>query len=408
MPWDNFILAYKNIKERKTRVFLTLLGIAIGIMAIVSLMGIGEGMQQAITGELSSLSDTILVFTGSINAGMMSGGMGGGITTSDDRFTDRDLEDIQRIEGLRDVSAVYFGAGQVTFNGETQTVSLLGVDPASMSTIFGIDVLGLSTGSFIEEGDQFKCLVGNNIAYDTYDADMRVDGKIKINEKNFVVKGIYKKQGSGMSIPTDDYIHLSTHDFQKITGQDDISGIIVRVYDVTQVENIANEIELAINENHGTDDFADVTTMASILESIQQILGIIQMVLIAIAGIALVVASIGIMNTMLTSVMERTHEIGIMKAIGAKYQDIMIIFLMEGILISLIGGATGITLGFVGAKAFSVISAGWMGGDSLAPVITIQAVILAVGVAIFVGVISSLYPARKAAKMSPIEAVRYE
>jgi len=404
MPWDNIIIAYKNIKERKTRVFLTLLGIGIGIMAIVSLMGIGEGMQQAISGELSSLSDTIIIFTGQINAGVG----GGGFVPSDNRFTDRDLEDVRRIQGLRDVSPVYFGIASVTFNGETQPVTMLGMDPISMKDIFGIEVMGLEAGSFMDEGELFKCVVGNSVAYDTYDADMRVGGKIRINDKNFVVNGIYKRQGAGLAVPTDDNIHLTDYDFKKITGQQEISGIIVRVYDVSEVNAIADEIELAINENHGSDDFADVTTMASILDSIEQILGIIQMVLIAIAGIALVVASIGIMNTMLTSVMERTHEIGIMKAIGAKNLDIMSIFMMEGLLISLIGGIAGVILGIIGARAFSLASAGWLGGESLSPVITLQAVLLAIGVALFVGIISSLYPARKASKMSPIEAVRYE
>ena len=119
------------------------------------------------------------------------------------------------------------------------------------------------------------------------------------------------------------------------------------------VESIADEIEYAVNENHGNEDFASAITMSSILESIQNVLGIIQIVLLAIAGIALVVASIGIMNTMLTSVMERTHEIGIMKAIGAKNVDVMSIFMMEGLLISLIGGSVGIILGIIGAIGLS-------------------------------------------------------
>ena len=401
---DNFLIAYKNIKERRTRVFLTLLGIAIGIMAIVSLMGIGEGMQQAITGELSSLSDTIIIFGGEINAGIG----GGGFTQTNNRFTDRDLGDIQRIEGLKDISPVYFGTASVEFNGETYPISLMGMDPNNMATIFGIETLGLATGDFMQEGEQFKCVVGHEIAYEKFDANMNIGGKIRINGKNFVVNGIYKKQGAGFSVPTDDNIHLTSHDFEKITGQKDITGIIVRVYDVSQVDVLAAEIETVVNENHGSDDFADAITMASILDSIQQVLGIIQMVLMAIAGIALIVASIGIMNTMLTSVMERTHEIGIMKAIGARNEDVMSIFIMEGLLISLIGGIVGIILGFIGARGFSMFAAGFFGGESLAPIISIVAIGLALGVAMFVGIISSLYPAWKAAKMSPIEAVRYE
>lgn len=402
---DNFNIAFKNIKERKSRVFLTLLGIAIGIMAIVSLMGIGEGMQQAVVGELSSLSDTIIVTTGTIASNPMGGG--GFIGGDGEYFTDRDLDDIQRIDGIKDINPVLFGAAIVEYNGESIGISLLGLDAESMANIFGIEFLGLESGSFMQEGDQNKCVIGYRIAHEYFDTDIRVGSKIELNGKNFVVNGIYKEQGAGFSTETDDNIHLIPRDFEKLTGQRNVSGILVRVYDVDNVESIANDVESYINENHGDDDFANAITMSSILESIQQVISIIQMVLLSIAAIALVVASIGIMNTMLTSVMERTHEIGIMKAIGARNSDVMSIFIMEGMLISAIGGVVGIILGVVGSKGMSTILTGSMGGE-LTPIITLTSIVLAISVAVFVGVISSLYPARKAARMSPIEAVRYE
>ena len=401
---DNIKLAFKNLKERKSRVFLTLLGIAIGIMAIVSLMGIGEGMQTAVVSELSSLSDIIIVTTGDISASPMGGGFTGGIIED---FTERDIEDISRIDGIESIDPVSAGMAFIEFNGELETVSLLGIDPERMSELFGIDFLGLEAGEFIREGDQNKCIIGYNIAHEYFDADINVGNKIELNGQNFYVNGIYRKQGAGFSTQTDDYIHLPFHDFEKITGNENVSGIIAKVSNVDLVESIASEIENAINENHG-EDFANAVTMNSILESIQEVLSIISVVLIAIAGISLVVASIGIMNTMLTSVMERTHEIGIMKAIGARNTDIMSIFLIEGILISIIGGSIGITLGFIGAEGFGKMSGGFMQGVPLTPIITVTTIIIAITVAILVGVISSLYPARKAAKMSPIEAVRYE
>ncbi|MEA3457112.1 MAG: ABC transporter permease [Candidatus Thermoplasmatota archaeon] len=403
---DNLNIAIKNIKERKSRVFLTLLGIAIGIMAIVSLMSIGEGMQQAVTGELSSLTDTIIVTTGKIAANPMGGGFSEG---NDVHFTDRDIDDMKRIEGIRDVSSVLSSMVFLKYNGETIAVSLLGMDAESMANIFGIDFLGLEAGSFMHEGEQNRCIVGYNVAHEYFDTDISVGKKIELNGKNFVVNGIYKKQGAGFSTETDDNVHLTARDFEKLTGEKNVSGILVRVYNVDNVEYIADEIESSINENHGEEDFASAITMSSILESIQSVLAIIQVVLLGIAAIALVVASIGIMNTMLTSVMERTHEIGIMKAIGAKNSDVMVIFILEGILISIIGGTVGVLLGIAGAKGFSAVSTGFMGGGlSLSPVITPTSILLALSVATFVGVISSLYPARKAAKMSPIEAVRYE
>lgn len=405
MVVDNFYLAIKNIRERKSRVFLTLLGIAIGIMAIVSLMAIGEGMESAVTGELSSLSDMIIVTSGDIAVNPLSAGYSG----FSGYFTDRDLDDINRISGIKTSSPMLFGGAIIRYNGEEKQVSVSGFDPEDMSSLFGIDFLGLSSGDFLEEGDRNKCIVGYNIAYEYFDVAMHVGSKIELNGHNFFVNGIYNKQGQGMSTETDNYIHLTTRDFKKLTGQENISGVLVRVYDVGNVEIIADEIELAVNENHGTDDFANAVTMTSLIESIRRVLSIIQAVLVAIAGIALVVASIGIMNTMLTSVMERTHEIGIMKAIGARNSDILVTFLMEGVLISLIGGVVGIVLGVVGAYGFSMVTSGFMSpAPSMVPVISLFSVFLAVGVSMFVGIISSIYPARKAAKMSPIEAVRYE
>jgi len=405
---DNLNIAFKNIKERKSRVFLTFLGISIGIMAIVALMGLGEGMQQAVVGELSSLTDTVIVSTGEISIDSMNAGYSG---DNGQFFTDRDIDSISRINGIDSIDPILSGVTSVYFNGETKIITVMGLEPDRMSEIFGIEFLGLESGEFMNEGDRNTCIIGYNVAHDYFDTEIKVGNRIKINDKSFFVNGIYKKQGAGFSTQTDDYIHVTTRDFSDLTGSKDISGILIKVSDVNNVENIAEEIEYKINMNHGDDDFASAITMSSILESIQEILSIIQIMLIGIAAIALVVASIGIMNTMLTSVMERTHEIGVMKAIGARNSDIMSIFLIEGIIISLIGGIVGVTLGIGGAQGLGMASSGFMaegGGMTLQPIITPLIVLLALSVAILVGMISSFYPARKAAKMSPIEAVRYE
>lgn len=403
---DNIIIALKNIRERKTRVFLTLLGIAIGIMAIVSLMSIGEGMEVAITQELSSLSDTILVSIGINVEGAAP--TGGGFDFSNMNYlTDRDIGGIQRVQGIKDISPILSSSGLIKYNNEFKGVSLVGLDPTNIKAIFGIDSLGLENGEFLKQGDQNKCLIGHNIAHEYFDSEITVGSRIKINDQLFFVSGVYKEEGMGFSTQTDDSIHLTEHDFVKLTGQRNISAAIIRVYDVNDVELIADEVEMIINTNHGEDDIASVVTMSSILDSIKSVLSIIQTVLLAIAAIALLVASIGIMNTMLTSVMERTHEIGVMKAIGARNSDVMSIFLFEGMFISLLGGVSGIVIGVVGAQGFVMATAQSV-GPGLQPVFTVFSIVLGITVAVFVGMISSFYPAWKAAKMSPIEAVRYE
>jgi putative ABC transport system permease protein len=401
---DHVMLAIKNLRHRLSRSLLTLLGIAIGIMAIISLLALGEGMQQAVTGELSSLSDVIIVTTG---GGGFSSLAGGGSTG--EYFTQRDIASIGRIQGIKDISTQLSGSGLAEYNGKTTIISLTGMDVAVMKLQFASQ--SLEAGEFLNEGDQNKIMIGNSIAHDTFDADISVGGRIKINGEKFFVSGIFGKQGFG-GTSSDSIVLMSTRDFKKLTGQSNISLIYIRVNNVNDAESIATSIQNAINENHGKKDFATAITMTSILETVQTIIGILQLVLVGIASIALVVASIGIMNTMLTSVMERTREIGIMKAIGATTRDIMSIFIIEGMLMSSVGGIIGIILGVFGSQALTLILRNFMsmGGGSiqLVPIITLTSVVLAVTVSLIVGVLSSLYPAWKAARMSPIEAVRYE
>ena len=367
-------------------------------------MGIGEGMKQAITGELSSLTDTIIVSTGDLSNVQRNGGQFN--QGNNEYLTERDLNDIKRITGIRSMSSILASPATISFSGETNAITLLGIDERDMEDIFGIGIMGLEKGEFIKDGKQNTCVIGYNVAYEYFDEEIGLGNRISVLDKTFVVVGIYKKS-SGMATETDDHVHITPRDFKRLTGIENSSSAIVRVFDVSNVEFIADEIERAINENHGNDDFASAVTMSSILESIQDVIAIVNIVLLSIASIALVVASIGIMNTMLTSVMERTREIGIMKAIGATNRNVLFIFIMEGIIISLIGGFIGVLLGFMGSRGLSAVFAGSFGAE-LTPLITIESIIIGITVAVLVGMLSSLYPARKAAKMSPIEAVRYE
>jgi putative ABC transport system permease protein len=390
-----------------SRSILTLLGIAIGIMAIISLMGIGEGMNVAVEGELSSLSDTIIVSVGE-GFSIFSGGQ---LEDTGEYLTERDISDLERIPGVKEVNTQLTGMASLSFNGDGNSVfvTVTGMDIESMNLQYGL--ADLSEGTLLEDGDQSKVIIGYDVAHDYFDNDISIGSRVKVNGKKFFVNGIFSQQGFGGVSTNDDLVLLTSRDFQKTTGESNIFVATVSVLNVNEVESVALEIERVINENHGDEDFASATSMSSILDSIQSIMGILQTVLIAIASIALVVASIGIMNTMLTSVMERTREIGIMKAIGATNKDIMSIFIIEGLLLSLVGGLSGIIIGILGSQGVAVLlsNMGPAGGSPpLEPVITFMAIALGLGVSMIVGILSSLYPAWKAAKMSPIEAVRYE
>jgi len=205
----------------------------------------------------------------------------------------------------------------------------------------------------------------------------------------------------------DPHIFLTLRATKDVLQTDEISYIMVRVYDIEEAEVIAEEIKEVINDNHGLDDFANAMTVGSILEQLGNVFDIIRGVLVGIAAIALIVASIGIMNTMLMAVMERTHEIGVMKAIGAKSSDVLSLFLMESSMVSLVGGVVGCVLGAVAAKVIS-LGAGTALGIEFGVVVKPWVLVGGMAVAMIVGVLSGFYPARKASKMSPVEAVRYE
>ncbi|EMR74177.1 ABC-type transport system, involved in lipoprotein release, permease component, partial [Thermoplasmatales archaeon SCGC AB-539-N05] len=272
---DNLNLAYKNIRERMSRSILTLLGISIGIMAIISLMAIGEGMNQAVTGELSSLSDTILVQVGdgfsifSMRSGSSVNGDGG------EYLTERDINNIKRIQGIKEVNTQLSGSGIISYNGEDTVVSLTGMAVEAMDTRYVSEEL--ESGFLLQNGDQNKIIIGYDVAHEYFDAEISVGSRIKINGEKFFVNGIFSMQGAGGFISTDDIVLLTSWDFEKLTGESNVQSALVTVYDVNYVESIADEIEQVINKNHGEDDFASATSMSSILESIQNIIGIIQM-----------------------------------------------------------------------------------------------------------------------------------
>jgi len=395
--WDKLFMAYRSIRERKARSILTVLGIAVGIAAIVSLMSVGYGMEEAITGELSSMADVISVMPGKLT-GMSYVETGG--------FTDRDVKDLRRISGIKDVSAMTYDSVEVEYRNEKKTTFVFGGDTKDLERIYA-EPVGLKEGRWLRENDYKGCVIGDYVANDFFDEVIHVNDKLLLNGDKFVVIGVFEKGDMMYANDVDRNIFLTLRAAKEVLQTDDIKYVMVRVYDIDEAEEIAEEIEKVINDNHGLDDFATAMTVGSMLDQIGDIFNIIRGVLVGIAAIALIVASIGIMNTMLMSVMERTHEIGVMKAIGAKSSDVLTLFLFESSIVSLVGGVAGCLLGWGVAIVISSAAGMMLPGMELAASVKPGVLLGGIAVAMIVGTLSGFYPARKASRMSPVEAVRY-
>ncbi len=396
MQIDDFLMiVIKNLKQRQTRSWLTVLGVVIGIAAIVSLISISQGLENAITEQFSKMgTDTVFV----VPKGYQ------GPTLSIEALTDDDVDFIGGIRGVDYVAGTKLKSTTIEYSNEERFLTMNGYSSDVIDRYFEDNDFELSEGRVLKKGERGSVVIGGGVAENVFEKEVRLRSTLLISGSNFKVVGILDKTG----LPGIDNQMITTlEDIRRISGGgSNVDSIVVHVEEGYDVDEVSDNIEAKMKRRRDSEDF-EVYPPTEILEQLGAILGVLSFVLGGIAAISLLVGGIGIMNSMYTSVLERTRQIGVMKAIGAKKVDILSIFLIEAGLIGLVGGIAGLIIG--SAVAYSV---GFIAKALNFPLLLIRVefgvLFGALSFAFIVGVVSGVLPALRAANLIPVEALRYE
>ena len=397
-------MAWLSLGANKLRTFLTMLGVIIGVTSVIALVSMGMGVKKNILDNISRLgSNMLIVSPGSANRGGMRGAAGSVITLTYD-----DAQAIKnKIKNVEHVSPTVQGSYQVVYGHENWNTTVTGVIPEYVA----IQSLELKSGLFFSEHDvdvrNRVAVIGSTVAANLFESVNPVGKKIRIGNAPYTIIGVLESKGqSGGGQDQDDIVLIPlTTAQERLVGVTYVRSINVQVSDSDKMDEVQSNIEKLLRQRHhiraGAEDDFNVRNLTSLMEMMNSSATMITLLLGAIAGISLIVGGVGIMNITLASVTERTREIGIRKAIGATYSNIMLQFLIESTMISIIGGLIGILIGVVAAQLISKF-----GGFTT--VISSLSIAASFGFALFVGIFFGLLPARKAARLDPIEALRYE
>ncbi|MCK5624598.1 ABC transporter permease [Candidatus Pacearchaeota archaeon] len=401
---DYFLLAFNNLKRRKLRSWLTMIGIFIGIAAVVALISLGQGLQNSIEDQFEQLgSDKIII---------QSEGMGhpGSAGSGSLILTSKDLKIVENVRGVEWVSGYLVKQGQTKFKDEMSIEFVTGITPEDFERLIELSGLEVSDGRALRDEDKYKIVVGySHGSGDIWERNIKIGETILIENSEFKVVGILSKVGN----PIDDGILYVPKETLKelLNVEDEESQILVKVASGFDPLNVAETIERKLrnyrDEKEDQQTF-NVQTSEELLQSFQNIFGVIQAVLVGIAAISLIVGGIGIMNTMYTAVIERTKEIGTMKAVGARNSDVLLVFLFESGLLGFVGGAIGIVIGYGLGKSAEYGATMALGTDLLQASFPLYLILGALAFSFVIGTLSGILPAMQAAKLKPADALRYE
>jgi len=409
---DIFKLSLSHVKKSKMRSWLTIIGIVIGVAAIVAIISIGEGLQASVQENLGGLgADLITISPGFSRASGFDGHGPPNAAVSTETFSDRDLNVVKQVPGVLYANGMVSGRSVMIMGTETTSVSISGVDTLVWRSMVTTE---LEAGRYLQPGDSNAVVIGYSLAHDVFSQPITQNRQITIGGKTFKVVGIFAQSGgfggtdNGVFMPADASRDVITEN----VSRNEFTSITVKVADQSLVDEVKADIEQKLmnsrHVNSKTQDFT-VTAFASIQQQIASVTQSISMFLAAIAAVSLLVGAVGIANTMFMSVMERTRQIGLLKALGATNSEVMKLFLMESGLFGVVGGVIGVIFGILISVLVSSIGIQMLGpGGAMKTVVSPQLIIFALVFSTLVGVISGIVPARNAAKMNPVDALRFE
>ena len=400
---ESFLMAWASLIANKMRSILTMLGIIIGVAAVIALVSIGNGVKQDIQNSISSLGSNLLMV-------MPGAPRTPGVRPSQGSMKSLKVSDYQAISKLDGVKAAspYTANSYVTiYQSKNWTTTVSGLS----SNFQDVNNWTMAEGRFISsknvENRERVAVVGQTVVKNLFAGEDPVGKEIRVKNIPFRVIGVLNSKGNGtMGNDQDDVIFIPyTTAMERVEGVDYLRMVYVVASDDNGIDRLQSDIENLLRVRHSIkdtnlDDF-NIQNMKSIMETMEQTTGTLTLFLGAVAAISLVVGGIGIMNIMLVSVTERTREIGIRKALGATYFVIVTQFLIEAVVISLMGGLIGIALGIGASKLIGLAS-------GMSTVISVPTIVLSFAFSMAIGLVFGIYPARKAAKLNPIDALHYE
>jgi putative ABC transport system permease protein len=395
-------LALRNIRHRKRRSWLTIIGTMIGILAIVALLSIGQGLETSVESEFQELGGNKIFVT-------PGGGIGAQFSATTFRLEDDDLRTVRNTRGVREVVGMVQGSLIAEYGDETSYVGINGLpvggERGELAKEF--NAIDMESGRYLQQGDQGSIVVEKDFAETRFEREIQLRSSIEINGTSYSVVGLFT---SSSTVGPRNEIKMPLENARELLGKEEsYDAIIAEVRPGFQPSDVEEDVNRNLrqerNVEKGEEDFS-TRTAEDIIRSFNNQLSIIRGVLLGIGAISLLVGGVGIMNTMYTSVTERTREIGVMKSVGATRRQVMLLFMIESGIIGAIGGILGAVAGIGISVAASRVISGQLGLEFSAHIGPYM-LLGSIGFAFIVGMISGLLPARKAAKMKPAEALSY-